>query len=71
MNASSMAAARGLLVEEKTQRRQRGFQNTIEVTIANDGREFTLEGTVGQDGVPRIISLDGMSRKRRSKARCF
>ncbi len=61
VNASSMAAARGLLVEEKTQRRQRGFHNTIEVTIANDGREFTLEGTVGQDGVPRIISLDGMS----------
>ena len=61
VNASSMAAARGLLVEEKTQRRQHGFPNTIEVGIANDGREFTLEGIVGQDGVPRIISLDGMS----------
>jgi D-3-phosphoglycerate dehydrogenase len=61
VNASSMAAARGLLVEEKTQRRQQGFPNTIEVGIANDGREFTLEGIVGQDGVPRIISLDGMS----------
>jgi D-3-phosphoglycerate dehydrogenase len=56
-----MAAARGLLVEEKTQRRQQGFLNTIEVAIANDGREFTLEGTVGLNGVPRIISLDGMS----------
>jgi D-3-phosphoglycerate dehydrogenase len=61
VNASSMAAVRGLLVEEKTQRHQHGFPNTIEVCIANDGREFTLEGIVGQDGVPRIISLDGMS----------
>jgi D-3-phosphoglycerate dehydrogenase len=61
VNASSTAAARGLLVEEKTQRRHHGFPNTIEVAIANDGREFTLEGIVGQDGVPRIVSLDGMS----------
>jgi D-3-phosphoglycerate dehydrogenase len=61
VNASSMAAVRGLLVEEKTQRHQHGFPNTIEVCIANDGREFTLEGIVGQDGMPRIISLDGMS----------
>jgi D-3-phosphoglycerate dehydrogenase / 2-oxoglutarate reductase len=61
VNASAMAAARGLLVEEKIRRRQHGFPNTIEVAIAEDSREFALEGTVGQDGVPRTVSLDGMS----------
>ncbi|HXQ26628.1 MAG TPA: phosphoglycerate dehydrogenase [Candidatus Acidoferrales bacterium] len=60
VNASDEAAARGIVVEETTRRRERGFPNTIEVAIADDGREFALEGTVGQDGVPRIVSLDGM-----------
>jgi D-3-phosphoglycerate dehydrogenase len=61
VNASAMAATRGLLVEEKTRRRERGFPNTIEVAVADGGREFALEGSVGQDGTPRIVSLDGMS----------
>jgi D-3-phosphoglycerate dehydrogenase / 2-oxoglutarate reductase len=60
VNASAEAAARGLVVEESTRRREHGFPNTIEVTIADAGRELTLEGTVGQDGSPRIISLDGI-----------
>jgi D-3-phosphoglycerate dehydrogenase len=60
VNASAKAAARGLVVEELTRRREHGFPNTIEVTIADGGRELTLEGTVGQDGSPRIISLDGI-----------
>ena len=61
VNAPQEAAARGIVVEETTRRRERGFPNTIEVGIAEDGREFALEGTVGQDGSPRIVSLDGMS----------
>ena len=61
VNASETAAARGLVVEETTRRLERGFPNTIEVTIADGGRALTLEGTVGQDGSPRILSLDGMS----------
>jgi D-3-phosphoglycerate dehydrogenase len=60
VNASAKAAARGLVVEELTRQREHGFPNTIEVTIADGGRELTLEGTVGQDGSPRIISLDGI-----------
>jgi D-3-phosphoglycerate dehydrogenase len=48
------------VVEELTRQREHGFPNTIEVTIADGGRELTLEGTVGQDGSPRIISLDGI-----------
>jgi len=61
VNAPQEAAARGIVVEETTRRRERGFPNTIEVGVVDDGREFALEGTVGQDGAPRIVSLDGMS----------
>jgi len=61
VNASEMAAARGLLIEETTRRREHGYPNAIEVAIADGGKEFALEGTVGQDGSPRILALDGMA----------
>jgi D-3-phosphoglycerate dehydrogenase len=62
VNASQAAAARGLMVEETTRRRARGFPNTVEVSAANNGgAELTVEGTVIQDGSPRILSLDGIS----------
>ena len=60
VNAAEIAAARGLVVEETTRPRGRGFPNTVEVTVANDGRELIVEGTVGQDGTPRILALDGI-----------
>jgi D-3-phosphoglycerate dehydrogenase / 2-oxoglutarate reductase len=60
VNASGEATARGMQVEETIRRRERGFPNTIEVGVQDGSREFTLEGTVGQDGSPRIVSLDGM-----------
>jgi D-3-phosphoglycerate dehydrogenase len=60
VNASEAAAARGLVVEETTRRREHGFPNTVEVSAADGSREFIVEGTVGQDGSPRILSLDGI-----------
>ncbi len=60
VNAPDAAAARGLVVEETTQRRERGYPNTVEVTITDGKRELTVEGTVVQDGSPRILSLDGI-----------
>jgi D-3-phosphoglycerate dehydrogenase len=60
VNAGEAAARRGLIVEETTRRRERGFPNTLEVAAANDGRELTVEGTVVHDGTPRILSLDGI-----------
>ncbi len=59
VNAAELAAARGLVIEESTRRRERGFANSVEVAIA-DGRELSAEGIVGQDGSPRIIALDGI-----------
>ena len=61
VNAAAVAAERGLAIEETTRRRPHGFPHTVEVAIADGGREFALEGTVGQDGSPRTVSLDGMS----------
>ena len=61
VNAAEEAAARGLVVEETTRRRERGFPNTVEVAAAADrGRELTVEGMVGQDGSARILALDGI-----------
>jgi len=61
VNAPEEAASRGISVEEMVSRRERGYPNTIEVTVADGGREFTLEGTVAQDGSPRILALDGIA----------
>ena len=60
VNASEAAAARGLVVEETTRRRERGFPNTLEVACADCDDQFTVEGTVVHDGSPRILSLDGI-----------
>jgi D-3-phosphoglycerate dehydrogenase / 2-oxoglutarate reductase len=60
VNAAQAAAERGLLVEETTRRRERGFPNTLEVALLDGGRDLVVEGTVVQDGSPRILSLDGI-----------
>jgi D-3-phosphoglycerate dehydrogenase len=60
VNASQAAAARGLIVEETTRRRERGYPNTLEVAAENGGHALTVEGTVAQDGSPRILLLDGI-----------
>jgi len=74
VNAPSVAAARGLTVEEETRRREHGFPNTLEVAampeltasqslLAKTGSAaaFTAEGTVLHDGSPRVLQLDGIS----------
>jgi len=74
VNASAMAATRGLVVEEQTRRRERGFANTLEVAAApltsgqapadsghtDSARGFVVEGTVLHGTMPRILSIDGI-----------
>ncbi|MGA8224129.1 MAG: phosphoglycerate dehydrogenase [Candidatus Acidiferrales bacterium] len=60
VNAPEAAAARGLVVEETARRRERGYPNTLEVACADCDDHFTAEGTVVHDGMPRILSLDGI-----------
>jgi hypothetical protein len=79
VNASAAATERGLIVEETTRRRERGFPNTVEVAVTDGGRhggndndrELSVEGTFVSDGSPRILSFDGIASKLRSKARCY
>ena len=60
VNAAQEAARRGLVVEEITRRRERGYVNTIEVSATSNGRELSIEGTVGQDSAPRVLVIDGI-----------
>ena len=60
VNAARAAAERGLRVEETTLRRERGFPNAVEVTLSDGSRDLSVEGSVMQDGSPRILSLDSI-----------
>jgi len=60
VNAGQAAAKRGMVVDETTRRRERGYPNTLEVSVLNGGRDLTVEGIVVQDGSPRILALDGI-----------
>jgi D-3-phosphoglycerate dehydrogenase / 2-oxoglutarate reductase len=65
VNAAQAATARGLTVEETTRPKsadgqERAFPNTVEVSVKAGGKDLTVEGTVGQDGSPRILLIDGI-----------
>jgi len=62
VNAARLAAARGMVVEELTRRREHGFPNTLEVALSPDGegRRISAEGTILQGTAPRILSIDGI-----------
>lgn len=64
VNAPAVAAARGIVVEEETRRREHGFPNTLEVSALPEksgAAIFTAEGTVLYDGSPRVLAIDGIS----------
>jgi D-3-phosphoglycerate dehydrogenase len=63
VNAPTVAAARGLRVEEETRKRDHGFPHTLEVSALpaeGDDGGFTAEGTVLHDGSPRVIMIEGI-----------
>jgi D-3-phosphoglycerate dehydrogenase len=64
VNASAVAAARGLTVEEETRKRQHGFPHTLEVSAlperTGSSKGFTAEGTVLHDGSPRALEIEGI-----------
>ncbi len=74
VNAGAVAAARGLVVEEQTRRREHGFANTLEVAVVplpsgpvpaeshetDSSSGFSVEGTVLHGTTPRILSMDGI-----------
>jgi D-3-phosphoglycerate dehydrogenase len=64
VSAGAVAAARGLVVEERTRRSEQGFPNTIEVAVAPangadaDEKERTVEGTILYGAQIRILAID-------------
>jgi len=63
VNAPAVAAARGLTVEEETRRHEHGFPHTLEVAALADKsgtKGFSAEGTVLNEGSPRVIRIDGI-----------
>jgi D-3-phosphoglycerate dehydrogenase len=65
VNAPALAAARGIVVDERTCRREHGFPDTLEVAAATEApasaaSEFTVEGTVLHGTSPRTLAIDGI-----------
>jgi len=58
VNAATLAAERGLTVEETRVRREQGFPNTLGVTLHADGQQFSVEGTVLHGAALRILAVD-------------
>ncbi len=59
VNAASLAADRGLRLEESRGRRAE-FVDSVRVTLETDRTEAAAEGTVLHDGVPRLLAVDGI-----------
>lgn len=58
VNAATLAAERGLTLEEAQVRRRQGFPNTLGVTLHAGGRQFSVEGTVLHGAALRILAVD-------------
>ena len=61
VNAGQAAASRGLVIEERTRRREQGYPDTIEVAIhGSASNSIAAEATVLHGVSPRILRVDGI-----------
>ena len=60
VSAPSIAAQRGIVVEEVTRAAQSDYENFITLSVTTAKMERSLGGTVFQDGKPRILSIKGI-----------
>jgi D-3-phosphoglycerate dehydrogenase len=65
VNAGQAASARGLVIEERTRRREQGYPDTIEVAIrespsGTSSHSIAAEATVLHGVSPRILRVDGI-----------
>lgn len=65
VNAGQAAASRGLVIEERTRRREQGYPDTIEVAIhgshdGNSEHSIAAEATVLHGVSPRILRVNGI-----------
>jgi D-3-phosphoglycerate dehydrogenase / 2-oxoglutarate reductase len=61
VNAGQAAASRGLVIEERTRKREQGYPDTIEVAIHGSAtHSINAEATVLHGVSPRILRVDGI-----------
>jgi D-3-phosphoglycerate dehydrogenase / 2-oxoglutarate reductase len=58
--APSVAAERGIIIEETTREKRGDFESLITVTVASDHYERSVSGTIFADGKPRIVDIKGI-----------
>jgi D-3-phosphoglycerate dehydrogenase len=61
VNARSIAAERGLLVEETRSDRPRNYTSLISVKLQSEGGERWVEGAVFERTTPRLVLVDGIA----------
>ncbi|MBI4467206.1 MAG: phosphoglycerate dehydrogenase [Acidobacteria bacterium] len=58
VSAATLAAERGLTVDETYVRREQGFPDTLGVTVHATAQQFSVEGTVLHGAALRILAVD-------------
>jgi len=60
VSAPSIAASRGVVIEEATRAAQSDYESFITLSVTTDKQERSVGGTVFHDGKPRILSIKGI-----------
>ncbi len=60
VSAPSIAAQRGIVIEEATRASQGDYESFITLSVTTDKQERSIGGTVFHDGKPRILSIKGI-----------
>ena len=60
VSAPSIAAQRGIVIEEATRAAQSDYESFITVSVTTEKQERSVGGTVFHDGKPRILSIKGI-----------
>jgi D-3-phosphoglycerate dehydrogenase / 2-oxoglutarate reductase len=58
--APSVAASRGITIEERLKERRGDYDSLITVTIQTERQKRSVSGTVFADGKPRIVDIKGI-----------
>jgi len=57
VSAPSVAAQRGIIIEEATRASQGDYESLITLSVTTDKQDRSIAGTVFHDGKPRILSI--------------
>ena len=60
VSAPSIAAHRGIIIEETTRAASADYESFITLSVTTDKQERSVGGTVFHDGKPRILSIKGI-----------